>query len=202
MIMILGIKSAFFRPMEDFTNFKAGVLVTDGFEESELIVPVHALKKNGIKVHIISPKGTRVQAYRHLNPTIQVESDRILSEIQPGDYDAVLLPGGVINSDSLRIEPHAQEFIRAINDAGKPIAAICHGSWLLVSAGIVRGRVLTSWSTLADDIRNAGGTWRDQEVVVDGNFVTSRKPADLPAFCREMLTLFAKIGTTRRGIAA
>lgn len=188
--------------MEDISNFKVAVLVTDGFEESELIVPVNVLKKEGVKVHIISPTGGRVQAFKHYDKTIRIESDRMLAEIQPGEYDAVLLPGGVVNADALRIDQHAQAFIRAINDAGKPIAVICHGPWLLVSANLVRGRTLSSWPTLADDIRNAGGIWENREVVVDSNFVSSRKPDDLPAFCREMLKLFARIGTTRRGIAA
>lgn len=188
--------------MENLAELKVAVLVTDGFEESELMTPVKALKDLGAKVHIISPKGGRIQGFKHHDKSIEVNSDRKLSDIQPGEYDAVVLPGGALNADALRIEPRAQQFVRAINDAGKPIAVICHGAWLLVSADLVRDRKITSWPTLADDIRNAGGKWEDREVLVDGNLVSSRKPDDLPAFCREMAKLFSRIGATRRTVAA
>lgn len=188
--------------MENLKELKVAVLVTDGFEESELTVPVKALKDAGAKVHIISPEGGKVQGFRHHDKSIQVTSDRRLDEIQPGEYDAVLLPGGALNADALRTEQRAQWFVRALNDAGKPIAVICHGGWLLVSAGILRDRKITSWPSIADDIRNAGGHWEEREVLVDDNLVSSRKPDDLPVFCREMLRLFSRIGSTRKSVAA
>jgi len=188
--------------MENLSEIKVAVLATDGFEESELTEPVKSLRDAGAKVHIISPEGGKIQAFRHHERSIQIDSDRKLQEIQPGEYDAVVLPGGALNADALRTESRAQEFVRALDQAGKPIAVICHGAWLLVSADLVRDKRITSWPSIADDIRNAGGMWEDQEVIVDGNFVSSRKPTDLPAFCREMNRLFAKVGVTRRGVAA
>lgn len=183
-------------------DFKVAVLVTDGFEESELTVPVQELREAGAKVHVISPGGGPVQGFKHHDKSLKLDSDRKLDEVQPGEYDAVLLPGGTLNADALRTEKAAQRFVRAFDNAGKPIAAICHGPWLLVSAGLVKGRELTSWPSIADDIRNAGAQWSDQEVLVDGNLVTSRKPDDLPAFCRELCRVFAESGVTRRDIAA
>ena len=188
--------------MDNLKELKVAVLATDGFEEPELTVPVKALRDAGAKVHIISPEGGEIQGFRHFDRSIKVQSDRKLSDAQPDEYDAVVLPGGALNADVLRIDPDAQRFVKAMEGAEKPIAVICHGGWLLVSAGLVKNRKLTSWPSIADDIRNAGGVWEDQEVIVDKNLVSSRKPDDLPAFCREMLKVFSRVGVTRRNVAA
>ncbi len=188
--------------MENLSEMKVAILVTDGFEEAELLSPLHALKDAGAKVHIISPDGGKVQAFKHTDKSIQVDSDRKLDEVQAEEYDAVVLPGGAVNADALRIIPRAQQFIKAINDAEKPIAVICHGPWILVSSNLVKGRTLTSWPTLVDDIKNAGGNWQDSEVIVNQNWVSSRKPDDLPAFNREMIKLFKHYGSTRKTVAA
>ena len=180
--------------MADLTNTRVAVIVSDGFEESELTEPVKALKEAGAKVDIISTETGQVQGYNHLKPAGTVQADRTIDEISPEEYDAVQLPGGAVNADQLRMNPKLQSFLKAIDSAGKPIAFICHAPWELVSAGdLVKGRTLTSYYTIQDDIRNAGGNWVDQEVVVDGNWVTSRQPSDIPAFNREMLNLFSKV---------
>src|SRR5204863_2835571 len=141
---------------------------------------------------ILSLEPGSIQAVRHdLDKTVRVTVDRALGDATAEEFDAVHLPGGTVNADSLRMVPEVQAFLRAMQDAGKPIAAICHAPWELVSAGLVRGRRLTSYHTIQDDIRNAGGNWVDREVVEDGNWVTSRQPDDLPAFNRAMLALFS-----------
>jgi protease I len=129
---------------------------------------------------------------KHIDKADEFDVDATVKELKPDDFDAVLLPGGAVNADALRVIPEAKQFIKAIADAGKPIAVICHGPWLLVSAGLVKGRTLTSWPTLQDDIRNAGGKWVDREVCVDGNWVSSRKPDDIPAFNEKMIEAFAE----------
>lgn len=177
--------------MRSLENLRVAVLVTDGFEESELVEPVRALKEAGATVDVISDQSKQVQAFRHHDKSTTVSVDRALQEVQPDDYDAVMLPGGALNADALRVEPKVQSFLQQIQQSGKPIAAICHAPWALISADLVQGRTLTSFHTIQDDIRNAGGKWVDQEVVVDGNWVTSRKPDDLVAFNREMLELFS-----------
>jgi protease I len=121
-----------------------------------------------------------------------VTADRTLDEARPEEYDALMMPGGALNADALRAVPRAREFVRSFQEAGKPIAAICHAPWVLISAGVVRGRTLTSYHTIQDDVRNAGGNWADREVVEDGNWVTSRQPSDIPAFNKAMLRLFAR----------
>lgn len=178
--------------MRELSDLRVAVIVTDGFEESELVEPVRALKEAGATVEILSAKLGQIQAFRHHDKSITVNVERVLDEAQPSEYDALLLPGGVLNADTLRMGPAVQSFLRQIQEAGKPIAAICHAPWELVSAGLVRGRTLTSYYTLQDDIRNAGGNWVDREVVVDDNWVTSRQPSDIPAFNREMLELFSR----------
>ena len=170
---------------------RAAVFATDGFEESELTEPVKALRNAGILVDIISSKPGKIQGFKHHDKSVQVNVDRTLDQADPGDYDVLMLPGGALNADAARIDPQVQKFVRSFDEAGKPLAVICHAPWLLVSSGLVRGRTLTSYKTIQDDIRNAGGNWVDQEVVVDRNWVTSRKPADLPAFNREMLKLIS-----------
>ncbi|MFS0515819.1 type 1 glutamine amidotransferase domain-containing protein [Nostoc sp. UIC 10607] len=178
--------------MPDLSNFRVAVIATDGFEESELTEPVRPLKEAGATVEILSAKLGQIQAFRHFDKSITVNVDRVLTEAQPEEFDAVLLPGGALNADTLRMGPKVQLFLQKMQEQGKPIAAICHAPWELVSAGLVRGRTLTSYYTIQDDIRNAGGNWVDKEVVVDRNWVTSRQPDDIAAFNREMLNLFSK----------
>ncbi len=174
---------------------RAAVLATDGFEESELTEPVKALRNAGILVDIISVKPGKIQGVKHHDKSIRIDVDRTLDQADPDDYDVLMLPGGALNADTIRTDPEVQAFVRAFNDAGKPMAVICHAPWLLVSSGLVKGRTLTSYKTIRDDIENAGGNWVDQDVVVDRNWVTSRKPADLPAFNREMLKLITDYRT-------
>jgi protease I len=165
------------------------VLATDGFEETELTEPVKALRDAGARVEVISKEREPIQAFKHHDKSIKVEVDRTLDEVTPDEYDALLLPGGALNADALRTEPAAQEFVRRMNQNGKPMAVICHAPWLLVSSGLAKGRTVTSWPTIADDLRNAGAQWVDRDVVVDRNLVTSRGPKDLPAFNRAMTEL-------------
>lgn len=185
--------------MADLTNLRVAVLATDGFEETELTKPVQALKEAGAIVEILSTKSGQIQAFQHHDKGTMVSVDRLLDQAQPSEYDAVLLPGGALNADTLRMGPKVQSFLQEMQQAGKPFASICHAPWELVSANLVKGRTLTSYYTIQDDIRNAGGNWVDQEVVVDGNWVTSRQPDDIPAFNREMLKLFAQFAPTGSG---
>jgi protease I len=177
--------------MAQLKDFRVAALVTDGFEESELLEPLKALQDEQVHVTIFAPKKGKVQGFRHLDKGTPVQADKDLAELQPDEFDALLLPGGAINADALRVVPEVQTFLRAMQDAGKPMAVICHAPWELVSAGLVRGRTLTSYYTIQDDIRNAGGNWLDREVVKDDNWVTSRQPKDIPAFNRAMIELFA-----------
>src|SRR5262249_29295622 len=169
------------------------VLATNGFEEVELTEPVKALKEAGAYVTIVSLEPGSIQGYRHdINKGKKVKADRALRDVSADEFDGVVLPGGTVNADSMRMVREGQPLLRAMEEAGKPLAAICHAPWELVSAGLVRGRTLTSYHTLQDDIRNAGGHWVDREVVEDGNWVTSRQPGDLPAFNRAMIRLFSR----------
>jgi len=179
--------------MSSLTDFRVAVLATDGFEESELTEPVKALRDAGAQVTILSLKPGQIQGVRHdLDKTVKVQVDRAIRDASAEEFDAVHLPGGTVNADSLRRVPEVQAFLRAMEYAGKPLTAICHAAWELVSAGLVRGRTLTSYHTIQDDVRNAGGDWVDRVVVEDGNWVTSRKPDDLPAFNQAMLHLFSR----------
>lgn len=166
----------------DIAGKRVAIIATDLFEESELIKPKEALDQAGAKTVVIAPHAGQIQAVRHEVKTIMLPVDQTLSEARPEDFDAVLLPGGALNADELRVNRQAQEFIRAMDDANKPIAVICHGPWLLASAGVIQGRHLTSYHTIADDLINAGAEWTDEEVVTDGNWVSSRQPDDIPAF--------------------
>ena len=170
---------------------KVAILTTDGFEQVELTGPRQALLDAGAAIQIVAMNRGQVQGFHHDKPADKFDVDLTLEEAKPADFDAVVLPGGVMNADKLRNSRHAQEFVQAMQKAGKPIAAICHAPWLLVSAGLVKGRKLTSWPSLQDDLRNAGGQWSDEEVVRDGNLVTSRKPADIPAFNQAVIALIA-----------
>src|SRR5947209_3574157 len=165
--------------MSKLDDFRVAVLANDGFEEPELTEPVKALREAGAQVTILSLKLGQIQGVRHdLDKTIKVIVDRAIRDVSADEFDAVHLPGGTVNADSLRMVPEVQAFLRAMQDAGKPLAAICHAPWELVSAGLVPERTLTSYHTLQDDVRNAGGNWVDREVVEDGNWVTSRQPDD------------------------
>ena len=161
----------------------------DGFEEAELTEPVKALREQGADVRIFSKKPGKIQAFKHHDKSITVDADASFDELDPSACDAVLLPGGALNADALRVEPKAQQFVRTIAEQHKPLAVICHAPWMLASTGVARGKKLTSYYTIQDDLRNAGAQWVDQEVVVDGNLVTSRKPDDIPAFNREFSRL-------------
>lgn len=171
---------------------KVAVLATDGFEQSELTEPMKALNEAGAEAHVIAPKAGQIQGMKHDEKGDKVKVDKTLADVNAADYDALLLPGGVANPDSLRIERQAIAFIRAFVEADKPIAAICHGPWTLIDAGGVQGRKMTSWPSLKCDLKNAGAEWVDEEVMVDNGLVTSRKPDDLPAFCAKMIEEFAE----------
>jgi protease I len=171
---------------------KVAVLAVDGFEQAELSEPKRALAEAGATVHVISAKPGKIQGFRHVDKGDAVEVDSTFDQARADDYDAVVLPGGVVNGDAIRLLAQAQAFVKAADSGRKPIAVICHGTWLLVSAGIIKGRKVTSWPSLQDDIRNAGGTWVDQEVVEDGNLISSRKPDDLPAFNRTLIAQLSR----------
>ncbi|WP_219220697.1 type 1 glutamine amidotransferase domain-containing protein [Variovorax boronicumulans] len=178
-------------------GLKVAILVTDGFEQVEMTDPRQALIAQGAETAIVSPMDGSVRGWKHHDPADIFEVDVALKHAKPADYDALLLPGGVVNPDALRIDERAIAFVKAFVEAGKPIAAICHGPWTLINAGGVKGKQVTSWPSLRVDLENAGAEWRDVEVVVAPQLVTSRKPDDLPAFDREMVKLFASAGTRK-----
>jgi protease I len=179
--------------MSNLNNLRVAIIAVDGFEEIELTDPRKALEKAGAHVDVLSAQLGKIQGFKHHEKAGQVKVDRTFEDAKPHEYDALMLPGGALNADAARANPEVRYFIREMDRAGKPIAAICHAPWELISADVVRGRKLTSWPTIQDDIRNAGGEWADEEVVVDQNLVTSRGPKDLPAFDREMIALFSRI---------
>jgi protease I len=167
------------------------ILADNGFEQAEMTDPRDALQAAGAKTTLISVSRGQIQGYHHDKPGDKFTVEQTFEEADPDAFDAVLLPGGVMNADAIRMSQNAQRFVQAMQREHKPLFVICHGPWLLVSAGLVKGRTLTSWPSLEQDIRNAGGTWVDRDVVVDDNWVSSRKPADIPAFNREILKLLA-----------
>ena len=171
---------------------RVAILVADGFEQVELIEPRKALKKVGAETKVVSPAKKKVRGWDFTDWGKKISVDVPLDEARADDFDALLLPGGVMNPDTLRIIPAAIAFVKAFVDAGKPVASICHGPWTLIESGAARGRRMTSWPSLSTDLGNAGAQWVDQDVVVDKNVVTSRKPDDIPAFNREMINLFAQ----------
>lgn len=177
--------------MAQLSGMRVAILATDGVEEVELTEPLKVLRDAGAQVELLAPHGGTIQAFRHDTKASTIPVDVTLDAADPQRYDALMLPGGALNADAMRMQPTVQAFIAAASSDGKPMAVICHAPWELVSAGVARGRTMTSYYTIQDDIRNAGARWLDQEVVVDDNLVTSRKPSDLPAFNREMLALFA-----------
>ena len=170
---------------------KVAILATDGVEQVELEQPRRALDAAGATTHLISPKQDSIQAMNHDDKGARIPVDRVLGEVHSKDYDALVLPGGVANPDALRTDALAVQFVREFMLADKPVAAICHGPWMLVEAGAVSGRTLTSWPSLKTDIRNAGGEWVDEMVRVDDALVTSRNPGDLPQFCATIVREFA-----------
>jgi len=184
-------------------GMKVAIMVTDDFEEVELTEPKRALDEAGAETVIVAPHGGRVQGFKHDTKADSFQVDKTLSEVGPDDFDAVVLPGGALNADALRVDKKAQEMVQGIDRAQKPIAVICHGPWLLVSAGLTKGRRMTSYHTIQDDLKNGGALWEDSETVRDRNWVSSRSPRDLPAFNREMIALFSEHrGKSRRQHAA
>jgi protease I len=171
---------------------KVAILAADMFERVELEEPRKALEEAGARTDVVSIHGGEIKGFDHFDPANTIKVDRTVEEVTVDDYDALLIPGGVGNPDQLRGDENAVNFVRDFARARKPMAVICHGPWMLVEAGVARGLTLTSWPTLQTDIRNAGGTWVDQEVVVDGGIVTSRKPDDIPAFSKKMIEEFCE----------
>jgi protease I len=171
---------------------KIAILATDGVEQVELIEPRKALEDAGASTELVSLKPGEILGFNHLDQGDRLPVDKTVKDASAGDYDAVLVPGGVANGDFLRADEDAVAFVAAFADDGKPIASICHGPWILVESGIVKGRTVTSWPSLKTDIRNAGGTWVDEEVHVDQGLVTSRKPDDIPAFNAKVIEEFAE----------
>lgn len=174
---------------------RIAILATHGFEQSELLEPRERLKAAGFRVDVVSPEAGGIRAWKDKDWGDRVDVDVVLSSADAGDYDALVLPGGVINPDTLRADAAAVAFIKAFDAAGKPLAAICHGPWLLVEAGAAKGREVTSWASVKTDLVNAGARWKDAEVVVDGHVITSRKPGDIPAFTD---ALIQALGATAR----
>lgn len=179
--------------MNELSGKRIAILVENGFEQSELFEPKRALEEAGAKTVIVSPAQDRVRAFRHDQWGDEIGVDEPIRDAHPEAFDGLLLPGGVINPDKLRMNLDAVRFVRAMFDAHKPIAAICHGPQMLIEADVVRGRTLTSWPSLRKDLENAGAHWVDDIAVVDGMLVTSRKPADIPEFNRSMIATFASI---------
>jgi protease I len=177
---------------KELQGLRVAILVTDGFEQVEMTKPREALQKAGAETHLIAPRSGQVQGWNHDEKGDKFPVDKTLDSVEATDYDAYMQPGGVASPDRLRMIPRAVQFVKDFSDQNKPIAAICHGPWMLVEAGLVEGKTLTSWPSLKSDIRNAGGRWVDRDVVTDGNIVTSRKPDDIPAFNREMIVLFSR----------
>jgi protease I len=178
---------------QELTGKRVAILVTDGFEQVEMTAPRKALDDAGAVTTLISPKSGQVQGWNHEDKGDRFPVDQDLQSANANDYDALLLPGGVANPDQLRMIPKAVEFTKSFFLAHKPVAAICHGPWLLAEAGVLRGHTLTSWPSLKTDLTNAGAKWKDAAVVVDRGLVTSRKPDDIPAFNQKMIEEFSHL---------
>jgi protease I len=187
--------------MNDLQGKRVAIIVTDGFEQIEMTSPREALENAGAHCTLIAPKSGKVQGFKHHDKADKFKVDMTLDKANASDFDAVMLPGGVINADAIRVDKNAQRFVQEIDRAGKPVAVICHGGWLLVSAGLVKGHHMTSWPTLQDDLRNAGAKWEDKECIRDRTWVSSRKPDDLPAFNKEMIRAFGETSPQRRAEA-
>ena len=177
---------------QKLTGKKIAILATDGFEQVELTEPKKALEEAGATTHVIAPESGSIKGWNHTDWGDKITVDVKLADAQPQDYDGLLLPGGVMNPDKLRMNPAAVDFAAAFMREGKPVAAICHGPWTLVETGMVKGRKMTSYESIKSDLKNAGADWVDEEVVVDNGLVTSRKPDDIPAFNKKMIEEFAE----------
>jgi len=188
--------------MAELDGMKVAILVAEGFEQVELLEPRKALAEAGADTFVVSPATGEVQGWKHFEKGEKVQVDVPLDKAEASAFDALLLPGGVANPDQLRTQPQAVQFVHEFFESGKPVAVICHGSWTLIEAGVVRGRTITSWPSLRADLRNAGANWVDQEVVADKGLVSSRKPQDIPAFNRKMIEEFAEGLQARRTRAA
>lgn len=177
--------------MADLSGKKVAILVDNYFEEDEFTGPKDALEKAGAKVEVIAaePEDGQVQAMQHVDKSNKYKIDKTLDEANIDDYDALVLPGGAVNADQLRMQDKARQWVKQVAEQGKPLAAICHAPWLLASAGLAQGRKMTSFFTIQDDMRDAGAEWVDQEVVIDGNIITSRKPDDVPAFNQALISM-------------
>jgi protease I len=176
---------------EELKGKRVAFLFTEGVEQVELTEPLDAVRNAGAEAHTVSLKAGKVQMFNHLDKGDEIDADKAVSDLQASDYDALVLPGGVANPDRLRTDEDAVRFAKQFAEQHKPIGVICHGPWTLVEADVVRGRTLTSWPSVETDLRNAGATWVDEEVHVDDNIVSSRKPDDLPAFCKAIVEVFA-----------
>jgi protease I len=177
---------------EELAGLKVAFLVAnEGIEEAELTSPWEAVTRAGGRAELLAPDAGTVQCFQHVDRSGTAPVDHQIGDVDAADYDALVLPGGVVNADELRMDHHAVKFVREIFDAGKPVAVICHGPWILTDAGVLAGRTLTSYPSLKTDLHHAGANWVDEEVHVDGLLVSSRRPDDLPAFCRELVKVFA-----------
>lgn len=178
--------------MASLNGMKVAILVTDGFEQDELLKPRQALDEAGANTKVVSPKDETVRGWKYTDWGNDVKVDERLNEVKPDQFDALLLPGGVMNPDRLRMDPKVIEFVKSFFASGKPVAAICHAPWTIIEAGAARGRKIASWPSVKTDLRNAGAEWVDGEAVIDGNLVSARKPDDIPAFNRAMIEVFGR----------
>jgi protease I len=176
---------------DSLSGKKVAILATDGFEQVELTEPKKALESAGATTQVVSPKSGEIKGWKFKEWGDKIKVDKTLDEAKPSDYDALVLPGGVMNPDHLRMEPKAVQFVKEFVQSGKPVAAICHGPWTLIEAGVVRGKKMTSWPSVKTDLKNAGANWVDEKVVIDGQFVTSRKPDDIPDFNKALIEQIA-----------
>ena len=184
--------------MNELKRLRVAILITDGFEQVEMVQPREALDNAGASTSIVSPKKNQVRGWNFKDWGEEFPVDVQLDEARESDFDALLLPGGVINPDTLRMQPPAVAFVKSFFSAGKPVAAICHGPWMVIEADEARGCRIASWPSLKTDLRNAGAQWVDQEAVTDGNLVSARKPDDIPAFNRAMISLFSGADAARK----
>ncbi len=182
---------------ENLAGKRVAILATDGFEQVELTEPRKALDQAGATTEVISLKSGEIKGWNHTEWGDKVKVDKPLDQARAQDYDALVLPGGVINPDHLRMEPKAVQFVKDFVATGRPVAAICHGPWTLIEAGVVKGKTLTSWPSLKTDLKNAGANWVDKEVATDGQFITSRKPDDIPAFNKALIEAVGKGATSK-----
>jgi protease I len=172
----------------ELEGIRIAILATDGVEQAELLEPQRQLREAGAEVDVIAPDSGQIQGMEHDEKGEMIDVDLSLAEASATDYDCLILPGGVVNADTLRTNRDAIDFVEHFNETGELVAAVCHGAWAMIEADMVQGRTMTSWPSLKTDLRNAGASWIDQEVVIDGNLITSRKPEDLDAFCQEIIT--------------